>query len=66
MIKQLKTKQNLGVPSLAHYFHQLCEAIDYMHKLRVIHGDLKPQQVLVTPSGDIKVIDFGCAAREGE
>jgi len=40
---------------------QLCSAIHYAHQRLVLHRDLKPGNVLVTPDGQVKVLDFGIA-----
>ena len=45
-----------------------CEAVAYAHRNLTVHLDLKPSNILVTSSGDVKLLDFGIARnldREG-
>jgi len=40
---------------------QLCRALEVAHEQGVIHRDIKPQNMVVDPSGVLKVMDFGIA-----
>ena len=50
----------LSQKQTVHWLRQLCEVISYLHRQHpaVIHCDLKPQNVMITPEGDVCVIDF--------
>ena len=40
---------------------QVCQALSVAHKLDIIHRDIKPQNIMVQPDGNVKVMDFGIA-----
>jgi serine/threonine protein kinase len=50
---------------------EVCKGVGYAHRAGLVHCDIKPQNILVTPENSIKVVDFGIArafsaARTGE
>ncbi|MCB7036762.1 Stk1 family PASTA domain-containing Ser/Thr kinase [Eggerthella sinensis] len=40
---------------------QVCQALSVAHGLDIIHRDIKPQNIMVQPDGNVKVMDFGIA-----
>ncbi len=42
-------------------FQQVCEAVQFAHQHLVIHGDIKPGNILVSKTGVPKLLDFGIA-----
>ena len=47
------------------YLYQICLAIKYCHSRRILHRDLKPQNLLIDKNGVIKLGDFGLARAFG-
>jgi serine/threonine protein kinase len=51
----------LGITERLGLFLQVLEAVQYAHDKQVIHRDLKPSNILVTESGQVRLLDFGVA-----
>ena len=61
-LKQLiVTRGKLPVAVTLTVGKQLCRALEVAHAEGVIHRDIKPQNIVVEPSGFLKVMDFGIA-----
>lgn len=40
---------------------KVLESLEYAHSVGVLHGDLRPQDIIVSPDGEVKITDFGVA-----
>jgi serine/threonine protein kinase len=43
---------------VARVFLQLLDALDYLHSKRFVHGEVSPRNILVSESGDVRLLDF--------
>ncbi|CAO3569274.1 unnamed protein product [Mortierella alpina] len=44
-----------------HIFVQVCRAVEYLHKNNIVHRDIKSENIMITPTLHVKLIDFGLA-----
>ncbi|MFN7921767.1 MAG: protein kinase [Bryobacteraceae bacterium] len=51
----------LGRRQKIELFLKVCSAVSYLHQNLVVHRDLKPGNIFVTPQGEPKLLDFGIA-----
>ena len=57
----IRSRGRLPVAATLTVANQLCRALEVAHEQGVIHRDIKPQNMVVEPSGVLKVMDFGIA-----
>jgi non-specific serine/threonine protein kinase/serine/threonine-protein kinase len=55
------TRRGLSVEGRLRLFLPICAAVAYAHQHLVVHRDIKPLNILVTPEGVPKLLDFGIA-----
>ena len=60
-IDRFSDAHSLKVRERVQLFLQVCAAVSYAHQHLVIHRDLKPNNILVTADGSVKLLDFGIA-----
>ena len=57
----LKQQRRLEIGEAVNLIKQACAGIGYAHRADLVHCDVKPQNMLVTPDKRLKVVDFGIA-----
>ena len=62
-LSELLHQGPLPMERVLRYSSQISSALAHAHEKGVIHGDLKPSNIIVTPHGDAKILDFGLARR---
>ena len=57
----IQRKGHLSVSETVNFTLQIASGIEVAHDNHIIHRDIKPQNIIVSPSGILKVMDFGIA-----
>lgn len=52
----------IQVPQVLDIIIPVLEALEYAHANRIAHGDLRPQDIVVSTDGEVKVTDFGLSS----
>ena len=60
-IDEYCNRRGLPVTERLELFLQVCSAVQFAHQRLIIHRDIKPGNILVTPEGVPKLLDFGVA-----
>jgi eukaryotic-like serine/threonine-protein kinase len=54
-------ERDLPPPQVFAVMHGVLQALDYAHRQSIVHRDVKPENVLISDEGNVKVADFGIA-----
>jgi serine/threonine protein kinase len=57
----VKQRGRLDYETAVNYIAQIAEAIGYIHERNILHRDISPDNVIITPQNKIVLIDFGSA-----
>jgi serine/threonine-protein kinase len=57
----LRQKENLPTPLAVHVVREIARALAYAHEQGVTHRDIAPDNVMLTFSGEVRLLDFGIA-----
>jgi len=69
LARVLRHRRAVPVGIVAYLGREICRALDYMHRfadadgtpLQLVHRDVTPSNIIVTPAGAVKLLDFGIA-----
>src|ERR1700722_12198165 len=62
-LSELIRQGPVPIDTVLRYGRQITSALAHAHERGVVHGDLKPLNIMVTPLGEAKILDFGLARR---
>jgi len=63
--KTLDQVKGLTMPRLVQVFEKVAEGLMHMHRRNIYHADLKPNNIMLSKAGKIKILDYGLAWVKG-
>ncbi len=61
----LRKEHRYPIGQLVDILAQVAVSLSNLHSRRIIHGDLKPENIIVSPNGQATLVDFGFSCRTG-
>jgi len=60
-LREWINEKEIPPPQVFAIMHGVLQALDYAHRRAIVHRDMKPENVLISDEGNVKVADFGIA-----
>jgi len=64
-VEKVGEGEGMGPDIVKKFTYQLVKGVNYLHSRRILHRDLKPQNLLIDKDGQLKIADFGLARAFG-
>jgi len=64
-LKQIIEKETLSIKKVLDIGIQVCEGLAIAHEKGIVHRDIKSDNIMLTPRGQVKIMDFGLAKLRG-
>ncbi|GAA2064534.1 hypothetical protein GCM10009801_09230 [Streptomyces albiaxialis] len=62
LTEYLKTGPTLTLERTVRWTREICEGLEAAHSCGVLHHDIKPDNIMITRQGEVKIVDFGLAS----
>jgi serine/threonine-protein kinase len=63
--RDLKREGRYPTGQMVHIMISVCDALAALHQRGLIHGDMKPENIVVDPAGKPTIVDFGFSCKAG-
>ncbi|MGB3091640.1 MAG: serine/threonine-protein kinase, partial [Candidatus Zixiibacteriota bacterium] len=64
-LRQVIQKETLSIKKVLDIAIQICEGLTIAHEKGIVHRDIKSDNIMLTPRGQVKIMDFGLAKLKG-
>ena len=58
---KIRRRVQIPLAERLRYMEELCAGLAHAHKAQIVHRDVKPANVMISPEGELKILDFGIA-----